>query len=125
MKKYIYLSLFILFLAFLTCTVNDSTGLIKVENTTHLGLSNVKIGNTSIAWYVAAGGYSNYWFYQPISGTLTTEGIPVHPQFEDLSLNLEPGCYVYIIAKYMEDGSEYVVIYAEEQGTGESVNLED
>lgn len=115
----------VLIIVFFTCTVNDSTGLIKVENMTHLDLTNVKIGNTSIAWYVAGGGYSNYWYYSTISGKLTTEGIPVHDQYEDYDLELEPGWYVYITAKYMEDGSEAVVIYAEEHGSGDSVDLDD
>lgn len=125
MKKYLYLLLFTFIITIFTCTVNDSTGLIKVENSTHLTLKNVKIGNTSIAWYVAGGGYSNYWFYQPITGELTTEGIPVHPQFEDKDFELEPGCYIYITAKYMDDGSEYVEIYAEKHASGDRIDLED
>ena len=90
-----------------------------------MDLKNVKIGNTSIAWYVAGGGYVNYWYYQDITGKLTTEGIPVHPQFEGVSLKLKPGYYVYITAKYMEDGNEYVVIQAEKHGSGDPVDLED
>ena len=126
MKKYIYITaIIILLIIFFTCTVDESTGLIKVENGTYLDLKNVKIGNTSIVWYVAGGGYANYWYYKTISGVLTTEGIPVHPQFEDVTLTLEPGYYVYITAKYMDDGSEYVIIHAEEHGSGETVNLED
>ena len=125
MKKYIYIIAIILLLILFSCTVNDSTGLIKIENYTYLDLKNVKIGNTSIAWYVAGGGYANYWYYQTISGELTTEGIPVHPQYEDVSFKLEPGYYVYIIAKYMDDGSEYVIIQAEEHGSGDPVDLED
>jgi hypothetical protein len=126
MKKIIYILLIpLLIITFFTCTVSDSTGLIKVENYTYLDLTNVKIGDTSIAWIVAGGAYANYWYYQTITGELTTEGIPVHPQFEGESLTLEPGYYVYITAKYMEDGSEYVVIDAEEYASDDPVDLTD
>ena len=124
MKKLLYNFIIILLLIFFfTCTVNDNTGLIKIENYTHIDLKNVKIGDTSIAWYVAGGGYVNYWYYKSITGKLTTEGIPVHPQLENCNLELEPGWYVYITAKYMEDGSEYVEIKAEEHASGDYVEL--
>ena len=117
MKKIKFLLLlFIMLVVFFSCTVSESTGCIQVKNTTYMALTDVKIGDTLIASYVAAGNYVNYWYYQPIEGKLTTKGIEVDKSVEDITLSLKPNFWVYITAEYTSDGNEVVGIKAVNQG---------
>ena len=61
MKNIIIFIIVLFFLLFfLTCTVNDFTGLIRVENHTDTELKNVKVGDTLITSNVAPGNYIDY-----------------------------------------------------------------
>ena len=117
MKKATILLLTIIIAIFSGCIVNDSTGLIRVTNSTHLPLRNVKIGDTFITFYVAPGGAVDYWYYTDIQGGLYTEGIPVEDGQKDCIFRLEPGYWVTIKADYGTAGDEEVRIDATQHGT--------
>ena len=59
---------------FCVCTVNDSSSLLTIYNNSDKEIKNIKIGDTSIVWYLASGQKYDYYFYTPIAGKLTCEG---------------------------------------------------
>lgn len=118
MKKTIYFIIitFVVFI-FIHCTVNQDTGLIEVKNYTEIALTNVTIGGTLIASYVAPGGYVDYWYSQEIRGRLYTEGVKVNDDQHKTIYKLKPGYWVTIFAKKFGDGKERVVIEYSKNGT--------
>lgn len=117
MKKIFLFFIFSFAVLFIfNCTVNDKTGLIQIKNSTYESLSNVKIGQTLIAAYVAPGSYINYWYYNTVSGRLSTQGIPIDNSIKDITFNLKTGYWFAITAKITNDGYEVVNIDAFKQG---------
>lgn len=75
MKKFFLIILIITSFLFLTCTVNQNTGLIVLTNLTGNDISNVKVGTTSITGYISRGAKVDYWYYSTLSGKLTGAGV--------------------------------------------------
>ena len=125
MKIIFYLiKIFIILIFFSSCTVNDSTGLIRVENHTSIELKNVKIGNTLIASYVAPGNYVDYWYFITLKGKITTEGVEVNEFQEDIEFKLLTGYWVFITAqKYEYD--DQVEISIKNQGENQDDEWQD
>lgn len=110
--------IFMIFLIFLitavNCTVNNNTGLIRIENKSVSPIKNVKIGNTFILSYLGGGANYDYWYYSNIEGKLYLEGIDVRKSQENLTLKLKTGYWVYITAnydKYIRDDEVYLSVY--------------
>ncbi len=122
MKKIIIFSnILIILLFFLSCTVNDYTGLIRVENHTEEDLKNVYIGSTLITSYVAPGNYVDYWYSWEINGKITTEGVDVNDIQEDTKFKLKPGYWVFITAHTFDEHEKLyeVQISIKKQGSEE------
>lgn len=125
-KIFILIVILLILLFFLSCTVNDFTGLIKVENHTDTELRNVKIGDTLITSYVAPGNYVDYWFAYTISGKITTEGVEVNEYQDDTNFKLQPGYWIFITAQsYGHDMEEQVEISVRKQGSEQDENWHD
>ena len=102
MKKIFAILMMIFLFLFLTCTVNNKTGLINIDNRTDLPIRNLKIGNTLIALYLAAGGTYEYWFYSAINGNLTCDSIQPIATQSSANFKLQPGYWVNIKGYYQD-----------------------
>jgi hypothetical protein len=72
-KKYLMMPLIILII-FLSCTVNSTTGMINIKNTTNATISNIRIGNTILAITLTPGANFNYYYYKTLTGRITSTG---------------------------------------------------
>lgn len=125
-KALIFINIFIILLFFLSCTVNDYTGLIRVENHTDTDLKNVYIGSTLITSYVAPGNYVDYWYSLEITGKISTEGVEVNDIQSDMNFKLKPGYWVFITAQpYNGEGHDEVQISVKKQGSEEDDEWHD
>lgn len=107
MKKIIiFIIILLAFLFFLSCTVNDFTGLIRVENHTDADLKNVYIGTTLITNLVSPGNYVDYWYSWKIAGEISAENIDVVDVQKDIEFTLKPGYWVFITAHIFDDGNK-------------------
>jgi hypothetical protein len=61
----------IIFILGISCTVNNNTSKITILNKSDASVSNIKIGNTIICCYIAAGGSYEYYFSFDLKGKLT------------------------------------------------------
>ena len=116
--KYIFLFLTIIITIFFSCTVNENTGLIKVENHTKKELKNVYVGKTLITRSVAAGEDYYYWYFDTISGKVESENIDVFNALNK-EYEFEKSYWVTITASVVktQNGEEpYLLIKAEKQG---------
>ena len=77
MKK-TYLIIFILIILTIihfSCTVNESTSCLTIQNKSNTTVTNIKIGDTIISSYLAPGAQTAYYFsYNDIEGELTANG---------------------------------------------------
>jgi hypothetical protein len=95
-----------------SCSVNNSTSLIVIKNTTYEALTDVKIGDSYMAAYVAPGTYVDYWSYKTVSGKLSLKGVNLPQNVRDIDFKIKSGLYVYITAKYANDGTAIVSVDA-------------
>lgn len=71
-KIRLFLLLIILsFFGILSCTVNDGTGLILLNNSSNSDITNIKIGGITISGYLPQGQKYDYWYFNTLTGTLT------------------------------------------------------
>jgi hypothetical protein len=113
-KKIIFMIIIMILITAVNCTVNENTGLIRIENKSVSPIKNVKIGNTFILSYLAGGANYDYWYYSNIEGKLTLEGIDLRKLQQNLTLKLKTGYWVYITAsydKYIRDDEVYLSVY--------------
>ncbi len=77
-KKIVVFALIIPALSFFlyTCTVNSSTGLITITNTTQNDISSIVIGDITISSYISRGSKVDYWYSTQLSGRLQFGGQP-------------------------------------------------
>jgi len=61
----------LLFVLFTSCTVNSSTGLLTITNSTNYDITSIKIGNITLDSYLPQGQTYNFWYYSILSGQLT------------------------------------------------------
>ena len=122
---------------FLQCTVNSTTGLITVENKSNVKVTNIKIGSTSICWWLSPGEKYNYYFYKPITGELTADGATsgyrrIVLSGDDLEYSdeevKEDGEYELTTNNWYscditeQDNDTYIRITEYEQGDNDSIN---
>lgn len=120
MKKIFYLILIVsilIILFFTGCSVNAYTGLIQVKNYSNTPITNVKIGETLITSYLAAGAQIDYWFTSEITGKLTEESLGVYESQEDIEWELKPNYWITIFAREFGDGDEAVALTYNKNGT--------
>ena len=87
MKKIYLLLIITLTILSITCTVNQSTGLIVLTNLTENDVSNVKIGSTTITGYISRGAKVDYWYYTVLTGKLTGTGVVKNVYYYNLGDN--------------------------------------
>ena len=117
--KYFFILLIIFFIFILFgCTVNGSTGLIKIENQTTVELKNVRVGETLIALSVSPGSDYYYWYFDTMSGEVNSDNIDTFAGF-DGKWEFKVGYWVTISATLLEtkDGKEpYITVEEEKNG---------
>lgn len=73
LKKRLLLLLSII-IFFISCTVNNSTGLITVSNKTAISILTVKVNENTLAT-LGLGSKTDYWFYSDFDGIITANEI--------------------------------------------------
>ena len=104
MKKIYLLIIISLTILFLTCTVNQNTGLIVLTNLTENDISNVKIGEVTITCYITRGAKVDYWYSTPLTGKLTASGVVTNVYYYNLDDNQGT-------SSSNEDSAEFLVNY--------------
>ena len=66
--KYYLLSIIILFMISVGCSVNNSTGLISVSN--HSTTASINVSLQSTLTILSSGAKADYWFYNDLSGKI-------------------------------------------------------
>jgi hypothetical protein len=74
-KKYLFLVIIIVLSVFISCTVNENTGLITITNNGNGDASNIKVGGTVITNYLAQGQKCDYWYSKILFGDITGSGV--------------------------------------------------
>lgn len=101
-----------------SCTVNEQTGLIQINNLTNLTLTDIYIGNTLIAFRVGPGVQYDYWVLSSFTGELSMTGpdegdlvladeTTVKNVLKDAKFTIKPG-YFYQLRIYINDNGESV-----------------
>jgi hypothetical protein len=121
MKIKLFILLILCSIVILQCSVNNSTGLISILNSSNQDLKNVKIGDTFIALNVSSGSKVDFWYIIPFKGKFTFEGNYEFNQKDvivDCNLN-----YMISISAYNLFGKDSIVISSAEKG--EEWKIED
>ena len=126
MKHFIKLLMIFILITFMfsSCTVNEVTGLIKIENFTDQDLTNVKIGNTLLAIKVPSGGYFDYWYFNELKGNITSDSIKTNDTQSSVRYDLKPDFWTYVEANQRQGGQNSTTYQLEinvtKQGTEEA-----
>jgi hypothetical protein len=103
-------------LLFFYCSVNETTGLIRITNRTKTTIKNIKIGNVLLTFQVAAGNTFDYWYIN-ISGKITAEGLPIAVSQADKTITLKSNYWVDITAANdLLEGREVISIDVKRNG---------
>lgn len=120
MKINIFILFIVCFLSLImtTCTVNEYTALIRVDNMGANAVTNLKIGDTLIVGYLQKGAVYDYWAVSRFEGMVSLEGVD-SSYSEDLYLKIEPQWEynIYIVAN--EDGDDVWSVAVDKQGEGD------
>ena len=75
MKKAFFGVMIFIVLLFVSCTVNDTTGLLVITNLSNSDVTNIKVGNTTLTSYLSSGSKLDYWYYTPLAGEISATGV--------------------------------------------------
>jgi|GEM_PF-6446100 len=118
MKK--ILMILLTFLLFISCSLNESSGLIIISNHTSTDISPVKLDNTYLVSYLKGGSKYDYWFYSNMNGLLRggsvvkpilyDDGNVLETRDQDETIEFEVG-YEYKIDIVDKDGKIWFYVY--------------
>lgn len=117
MHKYLFIILLILLFVF-SCTVNETTALIRLENTSAVEAKNIKIGNTTLIWSLSKGAVYDYWTCSAFEGVLSIEGID-SSYLSDVYIKILPQWEYSIFIYTNSDGDNVWSVTADKAGVGD------
>ncbi len=121
MKNLTVMLIFLIF--FSSCTVNEYTSLIRIENTGSTNITNLKIGKTLITAYLQKGAVYDYWSTTQFSGIVTVNDADSAYDF-DVELIIKP-MWVYSIYIYSDsENNDVWSVSADMVGTGDEDETE-
>lgn len=112
MKKAFFWVMIFIVLLFVSCTVNDTTGLLVITNLSNSDVTNIRIGNTTLTSYLSSGSKLDYWYYTPLTGQLSATGAA---NKYDVTFKLNYEYKIEILEK--NDKNLFSVGYGKEKGT--------
>src|SRR4030042_2550805 len=121
MKDLFILLIFLFFIS--ACSVNEYTALIRVENSSNIDITNLKIGETLITGYLKKGAVYDYWSITQFSGIVSVNGVKSAYDF-DVELIIKP-MWIYSIYIYTDsDDNDVWSISADMVGSGDEDEAE-
>ncbi|MCK4798341.1 MAG: hypothetical protein KAT05_13250 [Spirochaetes bacterium] len=125
-KLFLLLIVIVSFALLMGCAVNATTGLIQVTNTSKVAITNVKIGTTTLAFSIPAGGAAQKYYSTAITGKLAVTGVDLDDGVEDITYTFETNWWVNITTyENIDEDVILGVVVVQEQGTMEGVDWDD
>ncbi|MBN2545850.1 MAG: hypothetical protein JXB50_08640 [Spirochaetes bacterium] len=108
---------------FFSCSVNEYTALIRVENSSSTDITNLKIGGTLITGYLKKGAVYDYWSLTQFSGIVAVSGVDSAYDF-DVELTIKP-MWLYSIYIYSDtENNDVWSVSVDKVGTGDEDETE-